>query len=194
MKTLTFILAYTLCGLAFAQSPEQTKVQRMFEAVKQNNASEVKDSSLHWNANVRDDHNNTPLMFAAMNGNHEIVKYLLASGADPNALSEDGTTPLGAAALGGDEETVELLIKAGARPNDIDKRGYSPLMFAAMKGNHSIIGALIKAGADVNHQARDGRSALMTAATSGNDIPPGKIPFRIDAPFPSAKHAGKPNG
>ena len=164
------MLVVLISTVVVCETYAQTREQLFFDAVKHNKADEVRDSVRNVNANVRDVHLNTPLMFAALNGNHDIMKYLLAAGADPNAYSDDGTTPLGAAVLGGDEDAVEMLLKAGARPNDCDTKGYSPLMFAAMKGNHSIMGDLIKAGAEVNHQARDGKTALMLAATSGDDM------------------------
>jgi len=170
----TLKAAFVLCAsLSFmhaqrglTQTVNTSKEQRFFEAVKQNHKDEVEDSVKHQNANIKDERGNTPLMYAAINGNEDIAKILLDASADVHAHSADGTTPLGAAALSGDENTVELLLKAGADPNETDSAGYSPLMFAAMKGKHAIMKDLIKAGADVSHQAHDGKSALMLASTS----------------------------
>jgi ankyrin repeat protein len=62
----------------------------------------------------------SPLRNAASRGHLEIVKLLLAHGADPN-LREEGIAPLGAAlheaVAGGHLEVAHLLLRHGAHPN-----------------------------------------------------------------------------
>ena len=58
---------------------------------------------------------NTALMMAANRGAIDVVRMLIAAGADVNAKAKDGWTPLEAATMIGDEEIVELLKRAGAR-------------------------------------------------------------------------------
>jgi len=53
--------------------------------------------------------NSTPLMFAANNGNKEIVEELLRNGADINATNEDGLTAKQIALDAGNKEIVALL-------------------------------------------------------------------------------------
>ena len=57
---------------------------------------------------------NTALMFAAQNGNEDIVDYLLSKNADVNAKSIDGFTALIVAANVGYRSIVEKLLSAGA--------------------------------------------------------------------------------
>ena len=58
---------------------------------------------------------NTALMLAANRGFLDIVKRLLASGADVNIRAKDGWTALAAAEMIGDTEIAELIKKAGAK-------------------------------------------------------------------------------
>ena len=58
-----------------------------------------------------------PLHCAAWKGHHEIAMFLIAEGADINAVTENGhwgTTPLHAAAHAGHKSLVELMIAHGA--------------------------------------------------------------------------------
>ena len=57
----------------------------------------------------------TALLDAAVRGNTDAIKMLLAFSADVNVRRSDGATPLGAAVLGGDRNlsTARVLLKAG---------------------------------------------------------------------------------
>ena len=58
---------------------------------------------------------NTALMLAANRGFLDIVRLLLAAGADVNIRAKDGWTALAAAEMVGDAEIAELIRKAGAK-------------------------------------------------------------------------------
>jgi ankyrin repeat protein len=104
----------------------------------------------------------TPLMRAAFSGDLELVKLLLAKGADPNIRSKDEETMLEAAAgLGFIQgyskgkasaerlEVVKLLVGLGADVNAADDYGITALMAAANMGDVSIIQYLVDRGADL---------------------------------------------
>ena len=104
----------------------------------------------------------TALMRAAFSGDLELVKLLLAKGADPAVVSKDNETVLeAAAALGFIQgyskgkpaaqrlETVKLFVELGADVNEADDYGITPLMAAANLGEVSIIQFLIDRGADL---------------------------------------------
>ena len=61
-----------------------------------------------WKDNAR------PLHVASRNGHAEIVRRLIAAGANVNISDDDGDTPLLLAARCGSAEVVQLLVEAGA--------------------------------------------------------------------------------
>ena len=97
----------------------------------------------------------TPLMYAATYGHIEVIKLLLAEGADINLVKENMTV-MGMAATTGQFESLELLIEAGADVNMKIQQTVPPLVCAVQRYipgaiNHKrCVEILIKAGADVN--------------------------------------------
>jgi len=104
----------------------------------------------------------TPLTGAARNGNAELVRLLLASKPDVNAIgAETGPkvkngliqfgriTALHMGAVSGSPEVVKLLLDAGATVDPLDVRGMTPLMFAIAtdRPHPRIIRMLLQAGA-----------------------------------------------
>jgi ankyrin repeat protein len=90
----------------------------------------------------------TPLQLAAYNGDAEIVKLLVRSGADIDATGYCGYSALLFAAQEGHYDAAEYLLKNGADPklqsaNKIGCRATTPLKIAEEK-NHSKIAKLIK--------------------------------------------------
>ncbi|MBC8472325.1 MAG: ankyrin repeat domain-containing protein, partial [Planctomycetes bacterium] len=103
----------------------------------------------------------TPLHFAAEAGQTDVVKFLIAKGADVNAENINGRTPLLFAAFGADKghkEVVELLIENGA---DVS------LYVAARLGDVARAKSLIEDGADVDAEMW-GQTPLHAAATKGH--------------------------
>jgi ankyrin len=104
----------------------------------------------------------TALMRAAFSADLELVKLLLAHGADPHIQSRDRETTLMAAAGTGfingynrgksaaeRLEVVKLLVELGEDVNAADNYGITPLMVAANMGEIPIIQYLIDQGADL---------------------------------------------
>ena len=86
---------------------------------------------------------------AVRRGDTEIVRDLLARGADPNARDRHGQTGLMLAAHAGHLATVHLLIEGGARLDMTAKYGLSAVMLAVVAGHEEIALALARAGADL---------------------------------------------
>lgn len=104
----------------------------------------------------------TALMRAAFAGDLELVKLLLAHGADPHIQSSDRETTLmaacGLAFINGYHrqkspaerlEVVKLMVDLGEDVNHADSYGITPLMAAANLGDINIVRYLIDKGADL---------------------------------------------
>ena len=111
--------------------------------------------------------NTALLLEAARDGHAEVVRLLLAAGADVNAQNQFGYTALMGAAFHGHFEVVRLLLAAGADVNTQDQGGSTALILAAINGHAEVVRLLLAAGANVNLQNQAGRTALMWAAQDG---------------------------
>ncbi|XP_024083826.1 ankyrin repeat domain-containing protein 50 isoform X1 [Cimex lectularius] len=115
-----------------------------------------------------DRHGQTPLNLAARLGLHNIVKVLLAAGAEVDHADCDGWTALRAAAWGGHTEVVKLVLEAGASVDSCDRDQRTALRAAAWGGHADIVTLLLEANADVNRTDCEGRTALIAAAYMGH--------------------------
>ena len=108
---------------------------------------------------------------AALRGDVESVRALLAKGGDPNARGGLGKTPLRCATsyacmTAPDKDVltiVDLLIENGANVNEVDDYGHGVLLMAAQKCKAPAITRLLKAGADVEQRSPQGYSPLAMA-------------------------------
>ena len=109
----------------------------------------------------------TPLSWAAEGGHVEVVRLLLARGAN---LS-DSRAVCAAAGGGHGAEVLRLLIGNGGDVNEKGQGGRTPLHYAAAAGDLDTCKILLEAGAkpDTRDNAFDiGRTPLWDAAASGN--------------------------
>ena len=107
----------------------------------------------------------------------DIVKMLIAAGADLDIQDKDETTALMLAAdysnYTSTENTVKILIEAGANLDIQDVDGKTALMLAAENSNststENTVKILIEAGANLDIQDVDGKTALMNAVENIDD-------------------------
>jgi len=133
------------------------------------NANErmVVENAPYENLNTRDHNGNTPLMWAASQGNEQLVEALLDQGALVNMQNFAGETALYIAAARGFDRICALLIEHGgdARYSTID--GATPVHIAAASGHLEVLKTLISKGAFVNGTDEEGDSALHYAIREG---------------------------
>jgi uncharacterized protein len=119
----------------------------------------------------------------AMTGDSaEVIRILLAAGADQRIPTEDGTTPLMVAAgLGkstfspglqrgnrsqGAEEAVKALVEAGADINAVNEADFTALHGAAFRGLDEVVEYLVAHGANINAREYKGRTPYRLAQGS----------------------------
>jgi ankyrin repeat protein len=101
----------------------------------------------------------TPLQYAAMCGDLDAVKLLLARGteASPEALSEAVTF--------GHAPVVQALVDAGVNVQVTERSGINLLHWAVITDRASVIPVLVKSGVPINATDNFGFTPLMYAAT-----------------------------
>ncbi|KAK7797973.1 hypothetical protein U0070_022331 [Myodes glareolus] len=103
----------------------------------------------------------TPLMEASQEGHLELVKYLLAAGANVHATTATGDTALTYACENGHTDVADVLLQAGAHLEHESEGGRTPLMKAARAGHLCTVQFLISKG-------KDGSTMLIEAAKGGH--------------------------
>lgn len=105
---------------------------------------------------------------AALKGRVDMLKVLLAKGADVNHKTNTGATPLHDAAIGGHVEAVRILLEHGANVNAREtESGDTPLYMAAAMGRDQVAALLLEKGADPNLGSKEGGTPLHAAVTNG---------------------------
>lgn len=112
--------------------------------------------------------NNTPLIHAATRGRLEIVKKLLAAGADPNAQNFQGQTAL--TSCNTHTNVMKELLNAGADPNIKAFIGHTALMYALMRRDLEQTLLLLNHGADPDITTPHGYTARWYAIEAGNQF------------------------
>ncbi|MDR2701366.1 MAG: ankyrin repeat domain-containing protein [Spirochaetaceae bacterium] len=105
------------------------------------------------------------LNLAARKGNLEVVRFLIASGAQLNLQADDrGTSALIDSVMGKYYDLADELIRTGADVNIKSKDGQTALIVAVGTGDEKIVEVLLKAGADADISDSLGVSAKKYAS------------------------------
>jgi ankyrin repeat protein len=132
---------------------------------------------------VRSDKDESPLMLAAIKGEVDLCRQLIARDADVN---KPGWAPLHYAASSGNAQVVQLLLDHYAYIDAESPNGSTPLMMAAMYGSAEAVKVLLEAGADVEVKNSIGLSALDFAQKAGRNDSVALIAAAIRAKKPAA--------
>ena len=142
--------------------------RKLYAAIRRDDFSEVSrilagDIAI----DVKNRFGESPLMHAALYAGPEVVKGLLAYGADPNQTNDAGATPLMRATT--NRASVRTLIGAGARVDERSKMGRTALLIAARRpGSARVVRDLLRSGANPNAEDVRGVTPLMEAARAGD--------------------------
>lgn len=128
--------------------------------------------------NLIDNRGTSPLLYSLLPYDREerhleVLRMLLAGGADVNVRPYWNRTALMEAVSRGHAKIVQLLLAHGADPNARDDAGATPLMYAVPRPflqatTADVVRLLAAAGADLNARDNAGRTAAMIAGASGN--------------------------
>lgn len=123
-----------------------------------------------YNVDELDPEKRTVLMYAAFNGQTDIVKMLIEAKADVNAQDKTGTSPLMfAASAPNGTETIKVLLESGAQINRVDtNEHFTALMWAAAEGQTENVKLLLAKGADLSLKDIDGDTAESFATKAGH--------------------------
>jgi ankyrin repeat protein len=128
----------------------------------------------------------------------EVMRLLLAHGADANTASNGGASPLHLVGRENDIKMVALLLDHGADVNKADGKSMSPLNYAVRDSwGLTTIGILLEHGADPNNVDSEGRSPLHFAVRYSkrcespdvvvllleHGADPNKVDKRLEAPL-----------
>ncbi|CEJ54271.1 hypothetical protein PMG11_00590 [Penicillium brasilianum] len=119
--------------------------------------------------NVPDNAGNTPLQVASLNGEEQIVKFLLDAGCEINTKNIDKDTPLIDAVENGNVDVVKLLLDAGANPRTVNALGDEPYELVPTDLTDDEYNEIRKLLADAKANSRPGRRSEEQV---GPDKPP----------------------
>ena len=104
----------------------------------------------------------------ARHGHTDVVRILLARGAEVDQQDVYQQTPLIVAAAYGNAEVVSILIENNARLPLSDWSGQSALHTAVSHGHSEVVRILLASGAEVDQANRAGLTPLIAAAENGH--------------------------
>jgi len=122
----------------------------------------------------RDSNENTLLHHAALDGNCEIIKQLLAISMQKkaysyvNSINKAENTPLHLATSKGHFDAVQILIEYSCNIDATDVKGNSALLAASFNGHDGIVQLLLKNDANMNTMNNKGDTPLHNAASEGH--------------------------
>lgn len=145
------------------KDPEQLKID-LLAACRENNQERVVELLAERNCDVVFEHDGwSPILWAACNGNEDIVRKLIQKGACAPYMNQNKQPEGAAEKLDGDEDN------AFVKQPDPKKFGkYTPLHWASYKGFYKVVWLLLKIGMSPLDVDQYGNTAVHQAAASKN--------------------------
>ena len=145
------------------RKPTEPKVQAYIDAIHRHDLAAMKSGAKRY-AKTVDASGSTMLMHAANSGTIEMMRILLAAGADPKAANSRNATALHWSVT--DSAKMKLLLSKGADVNAKTVEGRTALyMVAMLPAGAPLVETLLNAGANPNSKNLAGLTPLFPAAT-----------------------------
>ena len=166
MKPIVIILSVLILYSSSVRATDS--VGDIYDAIRREDVGGVKSTlAADTNAvNFVGEKAFTLLHFAAQHGSSngtEILKFLLANGANIEAKNHIGQTPLFGAVIYDNLEGTKILIAHGAKVNVRQASGGTPLHAAAINSYCEVARALIRNGAAIKAKDSEGKTPLRLA-------------------------------
>ncbi|XP_018648209.1 putative ank repeat-containing [Schistosoma mansoni] len=183
MKAVQILLNYPTNDPSTCRSPTHSGSSESRQQLNQTPSHLHVSHLVHPYINIASYDGQTPLRAAAFHNNHDMVKFLLSFGADPDHQDAYGRTALYMLALEGQLDMADLLLHCpapgassrpgssrliGANPVLSDDEGRFPLHVVTWLGNVNFVRILLQAGTPVDIRDREGRTPLQLAAWQGH--------------------------
>jgi uncharacterized protein len=166
MKKILFFYMISL----FCFGDEKNGWSVLHQAVYDNDLTVI-EKSIKEDSTLVDQQSNagiTPLHIAVKLRRMDIVKMLLAKGADIDVQDNNGLTPLHYAIGQNQEELSKYLITMGADMDIQNSEGITPLHQAAFRGNVALIQFMLDNNANVDTLNNQGATACQLAFAKKN--------------------------
>lgn len=145
------------------------------------------------NLEAMNNRSQTPLCVAAKSKREDMVKFLLARGADIQSIDKEGHTILHRVVVDEPKSSlIELLIDNGIEPDARDEQGETVLHLAVKRRQKTTVKVLLKKGADI-HAISKGRMSSLHMAVDSYTIDEALIKLLLQqgADISARTHEGK---
>jgi hypothetical protein len=139
----------------FIEQSQKSGLSPIHQAAIQGNLRVLAAPQHRGHLNDADALGGTPLAYAALRGNSQVIEHLLSQGVDPNHKIANIQTPLEITVLGGHLKATESLLKGKANPNVKNQHGMTPIHVAAASGHLELLKALHQAGGQLHPERKD---------------------------------------
>lgn len=166
LETAIRLKAYRMVSLLLEHGADSNAVSEygrtpLMAAIQMNFPEDLIDQMIRLDPHVdaRDDAGQTLLFFAVNAGDVDLVRTIVALGADVNVKDNNGSSPLSAVGSGPHFPTIfELLVQHGASADVRSAQGFTLLHYAAQRTDFDLADYLLTLGLDVNALDKLGRS------------------------------------
>jgi len=176
-RIIATLLLLPLAGAGAAQVPpsaeERSRYAGLFAAALAGHARAIERLVKSGQpVDARDAHGRTPLHVAAYARQHDAMRALVQSGANPNALDRDRYDIVTIAAVADDVPTLDTALALGASAKNVTSPyDGTALIAAAHLGHDGVVRTLIRAGAPLDHVNNLGWTAVIESIVLGDGGP-----------------------